>query len=258
MDTMALIDANRAAPVSLEREIPVALHVQISDRLRSHIVSGEWPPHYRLKSEPDLAVDFKVSRGTLRRALATLIDEGLLTQVQGKGTFVTSTVIEPAIAQRLSSLSEDFAAQGVIATTQVLSVALIQAPLPITNLLDMRVGQEVLELRRLRSIPSGPVALLLNYVRSDLAPGLEKVDFSTRSLFSVLEDDYDLQIASGRRTFSARGATREVASDLQLKPGAPVQYLEQITYLGDGRPLEYSDVWIDSSRLRITSLLSRG
>ncbi len=57
---------------------------------------------------------------------------------------------------------------------------------------------------------------------------------------------------------SAReSATDEVSLALGLKKGAPVQYLEQVTYLRDGRPIEYSDIWINSTLLRVTSLLLR-
>ena len=90
-------------------QVPATLHSRISAWLREQIASGVWPAHYRLKPEPELAAELGVSRGTLRRALSTLIAEGALVQVRGKGTFVTSTVVEPAIAQKLTSLSEDFA-----------------------------------------------------------------------------------------------------------------------------------------------------
>lgn len=251
-----MTDVTRAAD-GIQRSAPVSIHAQISDRIRNRIASGEWPAHYRLKSEPDLALDFGVSRGTLRRALTTLIEEGLLRQIRGKGTFVTSTTIEPAIAQRLSTLSEDFSSQGIVMTTEVLACDLIEPPRPVAALLDVPAGGRALRLVRRRSTADGPVALLHNYVRTDYAPGIETVDFTKTSLFGVLEGRYGLKISSARRTFSAERADAEVAVQLGLEPGDPVQYLEQITYLASDRPVEYSDVWIHSGRLRVTSLLSR-
>ena len=243
--------------VAVDRDVPVLIHAQISEHIRRNIATGEWPPHYRLKSEPDLARDLSVSRGTLRRALTTLIEEGLLRQVRGRGTFVQSTIIEPAIAQRLSTLSEDFAQQGISTTTSVLESRLVKPPRPVGALLEVAAGGTVLQLVRLRSTKDGPVALLFNYVRTDIAPGLEKVDFATESLFGALEGKYELKIFGARRTFSAEPASGQVASALELEEGAPVQYLQQITYLADDRPIEYSDVWIHSGRLRVASLLSR-
>jgi len=241
----------------LNRDSAVALHTQISDRIRARIASGEWPSNYRLHTEPELAAELGVSRGTLRRALATLIEQGLLRQVQGRGTFVTSTLIEPAIAQKLSTLSEDFASQGIVVSTTVFAVELIEAPRPIASLLDVVPGQRVLRLCRLRSTERGAVALIFNYVRTDLTPGIEHIDFSKHTLFGTLEDRYRLKIASGRRTFTAEEASPDVSEKLGVPIGSPVQYLEQVTYLAGGRPVEYSDVWINSRLLRVTSLLSR-
>lgn len=242
---------------SLNRDAAASLHSQISDNIRSRIASGDWPANYRLKSEPDLAVELGVSRGTLRRALTTLRKEGLLRQVQGRGTFVTSTLLEPAIAQKLSTLTEDFARQGVAVKITVLAADVLDAPRPIAALLDVVPGQKVLHLSRLRSTDSGAIAILFNYIRTDLAPGIETVDFGENSLFGTLEGRYNLKIGTGRRTFSAVAASPEVAEALGIDVGAPVQYMEQVTYLTDGRPIEYSDVWINSQRLRVTSMLSR-
>jgi DNA-binding GntR family transcriptional regulator len=241
----------------LDRDAPMPLHAQVSEQMRHRILTGEWPPHYRLRSEPELAVELGISRGTLRRALATLIRDGLLVQVRGRGTFVTSTAIEPSIAQKLTTLSEDFSRQGVEATTEVRCQETIAAPSPVAALLDLRPGQSVLRLERLRSTPDGPVAWLVNYVRVDLAPGLEQRDLANRSLFAVLENEYRLKISNGRRTFSATVAEGRIAAELGVPAGFPLLYLEQITYLEDGRPIEYSDVWIHSERMRVTSLLSR-
>lgn len=250
-------EQTNASRSGIQRELPVAIHSQISGQFRSKIASGEWPANYRLKSEPELAQELGVSRGTLRRAMSTLIKEGLLKQVRGRGTFVTSTTIEPAIAQKLNTLTEDFANQGVETTTEVIEAMLIDPPRPIAALLEVSPGGSVLRLVRRRSTAEGPVALLYNYVRADLTPGIEKVNFENVSLFGTLEGRFALKIASARRTFSARAAEGSVAEYLELPSGSPVQYLEQVTYLSDDRPIEYSDVWIHSGRLRVTSLLSR-
>nr|WP_276617033.1 UTRA domain-containing protein [Streptomyces sp. 196(2019)] len=154
-------------------------------------------------------------------------------------------------------MSEDFADHGVVTTTTVRECALIAPPKPVAALLDVAPGTHVLRLVRVRSTEQGPVALLFNFVRTDLAPGIEEVDFTSASLFGVLEGTYGLKIATARRTFGAEAAGADVADSLDLAEGAPVQYLQQVTYLADDRPVEYSDVWIHSGRLRVTSLLLR-
>jgi DNA-binding GntR family transcriptional regulator len=238
-------------------EGPATLHSRVATALRSRIASRELPPHFRLKPEPELAVELGVSRGTLRRALRDLIAEGALVQVRGRGTFVTSTVVEPAIAQKLSTLSQDFADHGVPLTTSVRSVRLVAAPAPVGALLGVGAGDPILELVRLRSTTAGPVALLANYVRTDRAPGIQDVDFEAETLFGALSARFGLEVSAGRRTFTATAADEDQAALLEVGIGSPLLHLEQVTYLADGSPIEYSDVWIRSDRMPVTSLLSR-
>ncbi|MEO8093970.1 MAG: GntR family transcriptional regulator [Pseudolysinimonas sp.] len=241
----------------LSRDAGAALHAQISNAIRLRIVSGEWPRDHRLAPEPQLAAEIGVSRGTLRRALGTLIDEGLLRQIPGRGTFVTQTLMEPAAAQRLSTLSEDFAAQGIELDTVVMSCTVVEPPFEIAKLLRMRPGTLAMCLIRVRSAEQLPIALMHNYVPLELAPGIESVDFSRDTLFGALEGRFGLEIGTARRSFSAVTAPLQVAQQLALPPGQPVQYLEQLTLLADGRPVEYSDVWIDSRQLRVVTHMSR-
>ena len=99
--------------ITVDRSIGEPLADQIARQVRDLVDDGSWPPHYRLPSEPALAQQLGVNRGTVRRALATLAEERLLTTVRGRGTFVASRAVEPLLEGRLRSLSEDFAAQGV-------------------------------------------------------------------------------------------------------------------------------------------------
>ena len=246
-----------AAIGSLRRELPVSLHEQISGQIRLRIATGEWPPHYRLLSEPELAEHFGVSRGTLRRALLTLTRDGVLVQIRGRGTFVTPTVLEPAIMQSLVSLSEDLERQGVEFSTHVIECVRRGIPRNLVAVLGVAGSSKVVSLKRVRRTGQGPVAYLHNVVIDHLVPGLTRHDFRTESLFGVLEGAYGLKIVSGRRTFDAVPATSVVAGELGIDLGAPVQHIQQVTYLADGGPIEYSDVWIRSDRMKLSATLNR-
>ena len=241
----------------VDRATAAPLHSQISTAMRTRIVTGEWPEDHRLSPEPQLAEEIGVSRGTLRRALATLIDEGLLRQIRGRGTFVTRAAFGPSGAQKLTTLSEDLASQGISLDSTVVACGIALPPPAVGLLLDLPPETPSLRLVRVRHSGGTPIALIHNYVPLHLAPGIEAVDFSSNSLFGVLEGKYRLRIESARRSFSAVAAYGEVAAALDLDDGAPVQYLEQLTSLVDGRPVEYSDVWIASRHLRVVTYMSR-
>ncbi len=244
--------------VGLERRGPTPLWEQIAGSFRERILSGEWPAHMKLDAEPELARRLGISRGTLRRALRPLIEAGLLVQARGRGTFVSSTrEIEPPIVERMLSLAEALEQRGVAFTTEVCSAEPVAPPPRIAALLTLPPGARTARLVRRRTVAGTPIALLVNYVRCDLCPGIETKDFETRTLFGVVEHDYGLRIEWGRRTFEARAALPEVAAMLEIASGSPVVYLEQVAYLGGGVPIEYSDVWIRGDRVRLSWLLER-
>lgn len=240
-----------------DRSLATSLSDQIVAMLRQRIASGEWPEHYRLRPEPELAAALEVSRGTLRKAMALLVEEGQLVKIPGRGTFVASRSIDSTIANQLTTIMEDLTGQGIPVTTQVRDQRVIPAPAPLAALLDAAPGSPVLRLERLRSDPKGPVALLINYVRCDLAPGIEDVDFSQQTLFGYLEGACRLKIGHGRRTFGAARAPEGIDRVLHVELGSPLLLLEQITYLASRSPVETSEVWINSERLRPAAMLPR-
>jgi GntR family transcriptional regulator len=242
----------------LSRSSPEPLHDQISSLLRQRIVSGRWPSHMRLPSEPEMATMLGVARGTIRRATRTLLAEGLLVQHQGRGTFVASQMLEQSFAQEIVSTSEALDRDGVRYDTRVVRRSVEVAPQAVAAHLHLRDAEaQVAAIRRVRSVEGVPVFILDNYVVASLCPGLESADLSSRALFAVLEQDYDLRVSGVQRTFQAQAASAEIAALLGLAIGDPVLYLEQISYEQDGEPIEYSDVWIRGDKLRVSSWLAR-
>ena len=82
------------------------LHAQLADLLREKIYSKVWPPSTKIPSENDLVRMFGVSRGTVRKALKALVDEGLLVQHHGKGTFVAEPGTAHVFGDRPLSFAE--------------------------------------------------------------------------------------------------------------------------------------------------------
>ena len=194
----------------------------------------------------------------MRRATRTLIDEGLLIQHQGRGTFVASQLLEQSFAQEIISTAEALDRDGVQYDTRVVRRALEPAAPHIAAHLRLPDSEaQVVALRRVRSVEGTPVFILDNYVVASLCPGLEGMDLTTRPLFAVLEKEFGLVITGVQRTFQAQAAGEEVAALLKVEVGSPVLYLEQTSYEQETNPIEYSDVWIRGDKLRLSSWLRR-
>lgn len=242
----------------IARHGPDPLHDQIAALLRQHIVSGRWPAHMRLPSEPQMADVLEVARGTLRKAIRTLIDERLLVQHQGRGTYVASQTLEQAFAQEVISTAEALDRDGVRYETTVIQQELATASEHIAGHLHLHgVDPSVVALRRVRSVDGIPVYVLDNYVVAARCPGLESTDLRSRPLFGALEQDHGVVIDGVQRTFEAQIASHRIAELLGVSAGSPVLYLEQISYDPSATPVEYSDVWIRGDKLRLSAWLRR-
>lgn len=234
------------------------LHDQISGFIRSKIATGVWPSNYKLRAEVDLAAEFGVARGTVRRAIRTLVADGLLVQKQGKGTFVTANVVEQDLINPLRSMAEDLRSQGVSYTTELLSFEVTEAPKRLSEILGGVSATGVWAIARLRrNSADEPIMYMLNWVSQSLCPQLPCAQLSNRGLFDLLENVCHIPILMGRRSVEPDAAPAEVATKLEIAQASPVLYMQQTTYTTNDQPLEYSEVWTPPKRIRISSVLRR-
>jgi DNA-binding GntR family transcriptional regulator len=242
----------------LQRSGPRPIYQQIGSWMRAQIASGNWPEHYKLPAETDLAAALRVSRGTIRKAIADLTADGLLMQIHGRGTFVSSQTLEQPLAERLLTFSDDLVSKNIPFETQVLDSVVTIPPPRAASLLGLPPDGRAFALRRLRTVAGQTRVLIHNYVAYHHCPGIETVDFTTNRLFETLEKRYHLQLDWGRRSFEAQSASAELAAALGIEAGAPVMALQQIVYLRGGSPIEMSDMWISGSHFRLSAIVKRG
>ncbi|MBN8995844.1 MAG: GntR family transcriptional regulator [Rhizobiales bacterium] len=231
---------------------PRPLYEQLADIFRRRIASGLWPVHHKLLAEPELARAFKVARGTVRVAIGQLVKDGLLVQVQGKGTFVRGS--ERRARNPYLSFAELLERAGVSYRTSVLSFERADDDPRVADILG--AGPFVV-LRRVRSLREGPVSLMENVLAARVCPGLTADQLEDGSLYRLLESRFGLQIGGASRTFSSLAADADLAEHLDLPVGAPVLEISQVTHLRDGRPFEFAQFWIRTDRHKLVADFQR-
>jgi DNA-binding GntR family transcriptional regulator len=242
----------------LDRTGPVPIYQQIQQWMREQITSGEWPEHYKLISEVDMAAQLDVNRGTLRNAISGLIKEGLLIRIHGKGTFVASETVAQPLAESLITFTEGFSAQHISFTTAVVEQHTLVPGAAIRSLLSINAQDEVFFLKRVRYVRGEPLILLENYVTHTYCEGIETVDFTKHSLFDTLENQFNVTLDWGRRFFQAQVADNVVADALGIAVCDPVMYVQQIVYQPNGTAIEMSKMWIRGSQFQVSALVKRG
>jgi GntR family transcriptional regulator len=129
--------------------------------LRARITQGEWPPGTALPAEAALAREHGVALGTLRQALALLVDEGLLERRHGRGTFVRGGLDGASMLRffRFRSGGTFRAGGSAVPQSTIRTRAVVPAGAAAAEALGLPAGAPVLTLERLRSLDGRPVLL---------------------------------------------------------------------------------------------------
>lgn len=234
----------------LNKESSIPLHDQLASLLREQLVRRELVPNDRLPSERDLCQQYGISRITVRQALSDLAQEGLVYSSAGKGTYVAEPAFQEDL-QPLSSFTQDLERRGMGATSRVLEAGILQADSHWAGIFFIPCGTELVRLHRLRMASNLPIAIQLTHLPHHLCPGLLQYDFSTRSLYEVLRDEYKLRLARSDTILEATLAVPWEAELLGFSQPAALMVSTQTTYLDSGSVIEVTRSAFNSERYKL-------
>ncbi len=240
------------------------LYSKVAEYLKERIHKGVIRPNSRMPSERVLAEQFGVSRVTVRQALKELelagvveVDGGVRLARWSEGisdSEASAKSIEEG-ATGLVSFSDLAAANGLTATSVVLSNVTRPSTLDEADLLGIAPGAAIVDLVRLRQLDGIPTLIDYSLLPESLAPGVGKLDFSRASLYRTLADSYGLHAVRADCIIESRGASGEVAAQLGLSPGAPVLVIIQTTFGDNGRVIQWCRSVYRGDRYRFRAIL---
>jgi GntR family transcriptional regulator len=192
------------------------LYQQIKALITQSLQSGEWKPGELIPSEVELAARFKVSQGTVRKAIDELSAENLVVRRQGKGTFV-ATHHEERAHYRFLRLMPDVG-DAHQADNRIIEVKRMRAPAEVARLLDVKSGDSVIFIRRVQSFDGVPTILEELWLPGALFRGLTAERLVER-VKAVL-------------------AEPQVSELLDVAPGTPLLSLERVSFTYGDKPVE--------------------
>ena len=224
---------------TIDKTSPVPFYYQLRQLLEHAVAGGVLAAGEQIPTEASLCERYDVSRTVVRQALSDLERTGLVTRLKGKGTFVAQPKVSEFVAQSLTSLHEDLSARGERLETKVLRLEVEPVSPHVASMLELPESEQIVLLERLRYLRSEPLVVTTAYMPYSLCAPILQLDMSDRSLFETYEQELGLKLHRGTRAMEARAATAEIAHHLGVPEGSPVLAFSGVTYLDDGRPIEY-------------------
>ncbi|MGB0723266.1 MAG: phosphonate metabolism transcriptional regulator PhnF [Gammaproteobacteria bacterium] len=211
---------------------------QVQEQVRALVTNGDHPPGSRLPTEAELARRFDVHRHTLRKAIAALVDEGLIRTTQGSGMYVEEHLLDYPISRR-TRFTETVERQNRSRGRRILETRIEVSDTRVARALEIRKGTKVLYLRSISEVDGRPVSLSHNWFNRRLCAGISRHARETDSITEALRrcgmDDYYRESTA----VTARMPRREEAEALRQPMGRPVLLTESVDVDEEGRPIAY-------------------
>jgi len=213
-------------------------------------------PGTAVPTERVLSAQFDTSRATVRQAVQDLVAEGRLARRQGSGTYVA----EPKLTWplQLAGFTEQALENGFTPSTELLAAQRIRADEVVAARLQLRVGDPVFRVERLRLADQRPMAVETSHLPARRFPRLVGHLRRAQSLYAVLKDVYSVVAVSAEESISTAPASPREAELLNTDTGAPMLVLGRHTVDADGEPIEWVTSWYRGDRVTfVAELLPR-
>ena len=215
------------------------LYRQIKALVTRGLQQAEWRPGEVIPSEVDLAARFRVSQGTVRKAIDELAAENLLVRRQGKGTFV-ATHAEEQVQFRFLRLTPDNG-EAPRLVRRLIDCKRQRAPAWLARALRLRTADPVIRVRRLLSSGTSPVVLDDIWLPAGLFKGLtaQRLTEHRGTMYGLFETEFGVHMVHAEEKIRAVAADAPSAALLALNSGAPLLSVERLSFTYDDKPVEW-------------------
>jgi GntR family transcriptional regulator len=223
----------------LDQQSFVPYYEQIVDQIRTLIGQKRLSEGETFLSEGEVARVLGISKMPVRQAFQKLRSEGLLVVSRGKRPIIGSGKL-PWNFQQLRGFSEEMRRRGLQPSAKVLSLVRKEADGEVMQALNLRAGEEVYCLKRLRYVDGAPVAVVTSFLPSLLFPEIDKQDLQGQSLYHVFEQVYKRKLHWAEEVIGAAIVNGEDAQLLQAAVGSAALLIKETTYDTHEVAIEYS------------------
>ncbi len=214
----------------LQKNSAIPLYIQLAKIVRDDIVSGVYKEGDLIPSEAQMAHKYQITRTTIRRAIADLVNEGLLSQVHGKGTYVCFKEVTYNV-WNFGGFTDYISSRAETPHSIVLRKDIITVD-----------NKKYLALDRIRGVKQGEkiVFLTIDYSQIPLAlfPGLDRYDFTDISLYHLMRTEYHIFPKRAELSMNAMLGDPVMKETFNLKKNIPLLLASGQIYDRGNREIE--------------------
>lgn len=214
----------------------VPVYIKIHDKIKADVEKGVWQVGDRLPSERELSLTFNVSRMTLRQAIQTLADEGILERKIGSGTYIASKKVQEKMTGT-TSFTEIMLSQHKEPSSKTIAYYFTTPSSSEMEQLHLTEEEQILRMERIRFADEVPICFEVAAIPEKLINQFSKNEISLSFYQTLASHGY--VVGHAEQTISATLASEKIADYLELKRGDAILRLRQISYFEDGTPFEY-------------------
>lgn len=232
-----------AAPADEASAAPAfsPLYQQIKALILQSMQAGQWKPGDLIPSEIELAGRYRVSQGTVRKAIDELAADHLVVRRQGRGTFV-ATHAEQHVQYRFLRLMPDHgdAANEGPAQRSIIDCRRQRAPADVARILALRTGDSVLQVRRVLAFRGVPTILEELWLPGSAFKGLtaDRLASHEGTMYALFETEFGVRMVRADEKLRAVAADDAAAEHLHVPVGAPLLSVERVAYTYQDAPME--------------------
>ncbi|WP_160679217.1 GntR family transcriptional regulator [Clostridium sp. C8-1-8] len=214
------------------------IYLQLREVIRNKIEDGEYLPGMAIPSENDLADIYGINRMTVRNGIDTLVNEGILKRVQGKGVYVVGSKVERDL-ETLGGFTQTMREKNTQPCTKVLTKVLRKAGDKYGSIFGIDKEDEIYYIKRICSADGDPVSLEEIYIPKYVVPKLEGIDLGVFSIYEVYEF-YGIKISKAFQTLDLTQLEQRDARMLGIDSRLSVMLFECVSYDENEKVIELS------------------
>lgn len=214
------------------------LYLQLVKIIKQRVVKNSWQPGMKIPSENEMAKEFDLSVGTVKKALGVLVNEGVLFRRQGQGTFIASPDFSRSFI-RFFRYSMTGGKPSEVPGSKILKFEVIEADDSLAEVLELTPGERTYRMKRVRTLQNTPFALEDLFLPYEKFKGIDKISLEDQLLYPIYSKEFSCPIIWADEFLQPDIIDEEMATILEVNTQTPVIRIERIAHSFGDTPVEF-------------------